>query len=353
MYTRYKFSFKDLVVWTRRELAGFVLLSIVFTGLYHVAGCRWLQIPWTPIALVGTAVAFLIGFQNNAAYGRAWEARTIWGGIVNISRSWAILVRDMVNNAHANDPVSKEELASIHTTLIHRHLAWITALRHAMRAQKSWEMFAKRSTTREWYLTACIPERDYTLEDEIRPFLSPDEYEKVLKATNRPAAVMALQSQHLRQLKDRRLIWEFAFLDLAKMIKESIELQGKSERIKNFPYPRQYATLGYDLVKIFVLFLPLGVIPEFANLGEELTLSHPTIGPYFVWLAVPFSTIVSWIFSTMQRIGTTGENPFEGSANDVPISTMARGIEIDLREINGESASEIPDPLCEVYNIQM
>ncbi len=191
------------------------------------------------------------------------------------------------------------------------------------------------------------------MEDEVRPYLDEAEFTRAMKATNRPAAILALQSNHLRRLKERGLIWKFAFLELESLVKEKIELQGKSERIKNFPYPRQFATLGYDLVKMFALLLPLGVIPEFADIGTQLQGQFPVVGKYFVWLAVPASTIVSWIFSTMQRIGTTGENPFEGSANDVPISTMARSVEIDLREINGEPRANIPEPLCSVYDIPM
>ena len=353
MYTRYKYSFKDMLIWTRREIVVFLVWGTLATGLYHVAGLRWLQIPWTPIALVGTAVAFLIGFQNNAAYGRAWEARKIWGGIVNASRTWAMMVRDMVSNAYADEPVPEEQLAEHRTRLIHRHIAWITALRYAMRKRKSWETFLNYGTNLEWYDKVCVPERDFELEDDLRPLLDEAELSRVLEATNPSAAVLALQSGHLRQLKEHGLLWEFSFLELEGLLKELFELQGKSERIKNFPYPRQYATLGYDLVKIFVILLPLGVIPEFAKLGDSLAESSPAVSGLFVWLAVPFSVIVSWVFNTMQRIGTVGENPFEGSANDVPISTIARSIEIDLREMNHEPPSTIPPPLCEVHNVQM
>ena len=78
MYTKHKYSFIDMLLWTRFEILLFLLVTVVPTALFELAGFRWLQLPWTPIALIGTAVAFLIGFQNNAAYGRAWEARKIW-----------------------------------------------------------------------------------------------------------------------------------------------------------------------------------------------------------------------------------------------------------------------------------
>lgn len=70
MYTKPKYSVKDLVLWTRWELIGFLVLGAIAVLLFHVLDLGWLKIPWTPVALVGTAVAFMIGFQNNAAYER-------------------------------------------------------------------------------------------------------------------------------------------------------------------------------------------------------------------------------------------------------------------------------------------
>lgn len=165
---------------------------------------------------------------------------------------------------------------------------------------------------------------------------------------------MNLQSRHLRKLKERGIVWEFSFIELENLLKTFFDHQGKSERIKNFPYPRQYATLNNYFVWIFACLLPFGVIPVFAEMGQTLINSgNELIGQMFVYLAVPFSTLVSWIFHTMERIGRVGENPFEGSANDVPISTISRGIEIDLREMLDEDQSNIPEPLSDTLGVQM
>ena len=354
MYTKKKYSFTQMIYWTRIEILVFLVLALLPAALFELAGLRWLQLPWTPIALVGTAVAFLIGFQNNAAYGRAWEARQIWGGIVNASRSWTVMVKDTVTNEYVSgEPASETELAAHQETLVQRHIAWLTALRFAMRQKRPWEVFTEHATNKEWYEKVCIPERDGRIEDDLRPLLPEEEYKAVLSKTNKAAAILTLQSAHLRALKERGLIWEFSFLELEGLLREFFTLQGKSERIKNFPYPRQYATLSYDIVRVFVVLLPFGVIPEFSKMGESLSESFPLIGSLFIWMGVPFTMIVSWVFHTMQRIGTVGENPFEGSANDVPISTMARGIEIDLREMLDQDPALIPKPLPVVEGVQM
>lgn len=87
MHIGKKFKIYQVLFWTRRELFLFIIIASIPTTLHQLLGWTWLSIPWLPAALVGTAVAFLIGFKNNASYGRLWEARKIWGAIVNDSRS--------------------------------------------------------------------------------------------------------------------------------------------------------------------------------------------------------------------------------------------------------------------------
>jgi putative membrane protein len=103
---------------------------------------------------------------------------------------------------------------------------------------------------------------------------------------------------------------------------------------------------------IFVLLLPLALVPQFADIGTDLLDKNPVIGKLFVWFSIPFYIIVAWIFHTMERIGRTGENPFEGTSNDVPISTIARGIEIDLRQNLGETEDEIPEQFLAKHHTQ-
>ena len=77
MYTKVKFSVYDMALWTRYETFKFLILALVPVILYDIFDMKWLHLPWLPIALIGTAVAFVVGFQNNAAYDRIWEARKI------------------------------------------------------------------------------------------------------------------------------------------------------------------------------------------------------------------------------------------------------------------------------------
>lgn len=342
-----------MALWTRFETMLFTAIIGGYIGLYLLLDLHWLRIPWTPLALIGTAVAFVIGFQNNAAYGRIWEARKIWGGIVNTSRTFGAFVQDMVSNEHATTAQSKEQLHDEVKALTYRHIAWLTALRHAMRADRPWETTLQERSNKDWHEFLRPPEFDADLETDLAPYLNAEDLAYVVSKNNKQTAILYLQSHHLRKLKESGVVWEFSFIELENVVKELFTLQGKSERIKNFPYPRQFATLNHYFMWMFVILLPLAVVPQFADIGSGMATEFPTISKYFVWLAVPFYVIVSWIFHTMERIGRTGENPFEGSANDVPISTMARGIEIDLRQNLGEDDADIPDPFPMVYDTQL
>ncbi|AUC17087.1 hypothetical protein BTO06_11030 [Tenacibaculum sp. SZ-18] len=353
MYTKKVFRAKDMLKWTRFETLFFFIFIMIIVGLYYFFNITWFKIPWTPLALIGTAVSFVIGFQNNSAYGRIWEARKIWGGIVNTSRTFGMFVQDMVDTKHSKSKSSEEDIQNDIKTLTYRHIAWMTALRHSMRTRKSWETVLDEKSNKEWTQIVAPPEWNSTLENDLKPYLNKEDLAYTLSKNNKQTALLYLQSHHLKNLKDQGKIWEFSFLELENVLEELFTLQGKSERIKNFPYPRHFATLNHYFMWLFVLLLPIALVPQFSEIGEEISKTLPSIGKLFMWLSVPFYVIVAWIFHTMERIGRTGENPFEGSANDVPISTIARGIEIDLRQNLGEKDDEIPNQFPIIHNTQM
>ncbi|HRI01269.1 MAG TPA: bestrophin family ion channel [Saprospiraceae bacterium] len=316
------YTFKEVILWTKRDIIFLIFISAIPTLLYQMFHWRWLTLPWLPIALLGTAVAFVVGFKNNASYDRLWEARRIWGSITNFSRSWGMMVRDYITNHHAKMPVSQEELNLIHKELFDRHFAWLTALRFQLRETKNWEAINlphNKEYRNRWFR---VDEQDRTLPEAIKPYLNQEEYELVLTKSNKATQIISLQSIRLKQLLELGFIEDFRHMELEKLLVEFYNQQGASERIKGFPYPRQFASLNMWFIKIFVILLPCGMLQEFEKLGAS-----------YIWLTIPFATLAGWIFTTMERIGETSENPFEGSANDVPITTISRNIEIDMKEM--------------------
>ena len=359
MYTKQIYPISTVLRWTRRYIYFFIFISVIPVFLYEVAGWKWLHLPWRPIGLVGTALAFISGFKNNASYGRLWEARKIYGGIVNASRLLATMVNDFITNEHAKQDRSKEEFFSIKKTIILRHIAWMTALRHALRAKKDWETTATNKSDKEHMKSIRVKEYEHSLKEELEGYLSEEEMNFVLSMTNKQVASLNLQSKHFKELKMEGLIDDFRHMEFKGMIGELFTLQGKAERIKNFPYPRQFATLNLFFVWIFIVLLPFGLMHEFDQIGQSLINAESSnainqfITQNFVWLTIPFSIVISWIFMLMERVGDVSENPFEGMSNDVPITSISTGIEIDIREMIGDNKDEIPKAHPNFLDTQM
>ena len=129
------------------------------------------------------------------------------------------------------------------------------------------------------------------------------------------------------QLRTDGPLEHFRHLELQQQITEMYTLQGKAERIKNFPFPRQYATVNHFFAVLLLILLPFGMLNVFTGLQPN----------WLIWLSIPFTIIVSWVFWTMEMIGDYSENPFEGLYNDVPIVAMATDIEIDIRQMLDET----------------
>ena len=227
MYVKKKYPFKSMVSWTRRDIYKFLIISTIPVILFTTFGFTFLQLPWLPIALVGTAVAFIAGFKNNASYDRLWEARKIWGGIVNTSRSWGIVTRDFINNDHAKNKLTEDELKDEKLKIINRHIAWMAAHRYTLRTRKSWEGFESHDSDKEYQdRFIVIHEHKEPLEDALAHYLYEEELKYVMSKSNKATTLISLQSKHIRELKNKGLIWEFSYLEMENLLVEMYTLQG-------------------------------------------------------------------------------------------------------------------------------
>lgn len=334
MYIRSQYSLRHFIPWTRQKIYKMLLLSVIPTLVFYFLGWTWLAIPWVPVALLGTATAFISGFNNTQTYNRLWEARQIYGAIINNSRTLGIMIKDFIR---ADDNL---EEAALHKKMFYRHFAWLTALRFQLREIKSWENVKTKSYNREYLAYYKVPEWESSLDEELKLYLSEEERQFILTKKNRAVQVIARQSQQLRALHTKGNISDLNYVALENQFKELYDQQGKCERIKNFPYPRQFATISVFFTNAFCMLLPFGFLNEFSKLGEN-----------FIWLTIPFSVLTGWVFLVLQQIGESSENPFEGNANDVSISQISRNIEIDLRDMLGEK--DLPAPLVAENDIVM
>ncbi len=296
--------------------------SSVVVGLHRILshyGYRFV-LPLEPLNLMGIAVAFYLGFKNEKAYTRYWEARTLWGGIVNYSRTWANSVIGFLNPP-AGTP--KSELDSEMKVLIYRHIGWLYALALHLRKR------APASPDLSEYPKSLAQghTEQHQFEPALRDYLAPDELPDVLSKANIPAQIIRLQSEHLRRLSlDKGWLDAYRHTSIQRVLEEYNNLQGACERIKNTPLPRQYAHTSHTFVVTFCLLLPLGLLGPVGStqLLEDL-------------LTIPISVLVGWTFLISEKVGDTSEDPFENFMHDVNMTSLSRNIEIDLRQMLGET----------------
>ena len=335
MHTGKSYKLFEFLNWTRRDIYVLIVLGVVPAVAYQTGNMKWLGIPWTVVALLGTATAFIVGFNNLQSYNRTWEARQIWGDIISGSRAWGTVSRDFFDDTEK----SKE--------LVYRHLAWLTALRYQLRENRAWESKSKAHNAEYLkYHSIPIPEMQTALETELAKFLPDGELVQILATGSKATQILGLQSKAIKGLLASQAIGVTQFVDMHRSIKEFLFQQGRCERIKDFPYPRQFASITSFFIKLFCLLLPFGLLREFDSLNESV---GGVIKGHMVWLVIPFSVLISWTYTSLGRVGESTESPFEGSANDIPISQMCRTAEIDLRETLGET--DCPPQLVPKNNI--
>ena len=274
-----------------------------------------------------------------------WEARKIWGGIVNDSRTWGMMVDGFITDLFTDQEVSPEDLHETKRRLIYRHIAWLYAHRSQLLVATPWEHVSQGGhigRTAEMYqrrFGVGLVDDEVT-RTELQQFLPADEHDRLIGNVNTATQIINEQSRDLRDLRAKGLIEDFRHMELENVLRSFYTLQGKNERIKKFPLPRQYANMSRYFVGIFIAIMPFSMIPELMDSG--------TVG---FWLSIPVAALVGWVYLMMEIVGDYSENPFQGMANDIPMLSLCRVIEIDLREMLGET--ELPPAIKAKHDILM
>ncbi len=323
-------SFGKLIKWTAPHIAWLLALMGTIATLYHF-NIITITIPWLPVSVIGTAVAFYVGFKNNQAYDRMWEARKIWGGIINDSRTWGMMVDGFVSNLFKETNISEVAIKSIKKRLIYRHIGWLYAHRSQLLVATPWEHISQGGHTAK---TARMYQRKFgigLIDDdvtrrELKLFLPEAEHDRLVNHTNTATQIINEQSRDLQKLREQNCIEDFRHMEMMNVLKSFYTLQGKNERIKKFPLPRQYANMSRYFIGIFIMMLPFSMIPALMESG-----------PLGLWLSIPVTALIGWIYVMMEIIADYTENPFQGMANDIPMLSLCRTIEIDLKEMLGET----------------
>jgi len=322
-------DFITLIKVRGKHMIWLMLFMSIIAILYHFRIIN-LIIPWLPVSVIGTAVAFYVGFKNNQAYDRMWEARKIWGGIINDSRSWGMLVDGYISNVFTKKKLQDLEIHKIKERLIYRHIAWLYAHRSQLLVPTVWENHnpnnsndATSDVQLQKYGVGLFD--DEVTKTELNLFLPENEHDRLIANANTATQIINEQSRDLAKLRVQNVIDDFRHVEMEHLLVSFYTLQGKNERIKKFPLPRQYAHMSQIFVAIFVLLLPFSMIPELLKLGD-----------WALWVAVPLCALIAWVYVMMEIVGENTANPFQGLIYDIPMMSLCRTIEIDLREMLGE-----------------
>lgn len=341
MIVRKILSLKAIYQFAGHHLIWLTVWMSIVTLLYYFTHWKWITIPWLPLSIIGTAVAFYVGFKNNQAYDRLWEGRKIWGSIINSSRMFATTLKHFVTKGE----LSSTGINAIKKRMIYRHIAYLYTLREQLLVPTQWEhvslglRFGTFNQRRKYQLLAVAYEKELA-EIESQQYISIQENESYTGLANKATQMIDKQTEDLAALYQNGSVNMMQQVKLQEIINDFYEQQGKAERIKKFPLPRQYGSFSFIFVAIFVFLLPFGIVAEFSKLGDSV-----------IWLSIPFGVIIGWIYVVMEMIGDYSENPFEGLFNDVPMLSICRTIEIDLLQMLGEK--ETPKAIAPKDNILM
>lgn len=328
MHLGRSYKLRDFALWSRRSVIYMLLISLVAVLVYIFPPTAGFSIPWPIILVLGTTVSLVAGFKSSQVLQRSSDALATYTGIATTSRLLAGFCCDF-----AEPPTARR--------ILHRHLAWLTAQRFALRQPRVWESLG-RAANKEYRRRYHIQEDTGSLPAELRALIGP-EADEVL-ATDQPAlALLARQGHEINALLPANAVPTQIFGELQKLLRECHDHQTRCDRIKDAPYPRQYAVVSAMFVWIFVTLLPFGVVPIFASATSGV------LAPVMLWLSVPFSALLGWAYMSLDQVTESTANPFEGNANDVPISTICRNIEIELKQRLGET--DLPPRLQPVNGI--
>ncbi|MBL7963257.1 MAG: hypothetical protein JNM31_05350 [Flavobacteriales bacterium] len=260
------------------------------------------ELPVAVVAILGTALAIILGFKNSSAYDRWWEARKIWGGVVNESRT---LTRQAL---HMHAAAGHEEaVRKAMPILVRLQLAWVNALRLQLRRIKE---------EQAWI-------------DSVHAHLSEDQRVFLASRTNKVTALSKLQGELVGGLRRSGAIDGFQYMVLDGTLARLTDLQGMAERIRATPLPRPYEYYTKAFLQVFIFFLPFGIIHTMHASGNA-------------WAVVPVTVVVAWIFHQLYVFGRVMSNPFENWQTDVPLDAICTTIAIDLKEALGDSDAPVP-----------
>ena len=281
-------SFKRIWPQASKRLLILLAFDCTVAGVYTFGHYKWLTLDGLPLAPLGSALTIFLAFRTNAAYGRWWEARQLWGSLVNTSRA---LARQFLTLMDEGVPTDEE--TPLPERMVMHQIAFVHALRCHLRRQNPFP--------------------------ELAGILSSEAVEELRRYDNVPAALNLKLGALLKEARQRQMVDAIRCVAIDENLTTLSNIQGACERIKNTPLPRQFDYLPKMLVNVFCYLVPLALV---ASLGLMTPIA---------------SVLISFTFIAADMVGREIENPFENTIHDTPMTALSRTIELNLREQMNQS----------------
>jgi putative membrane protein len=253
------------------------------------------DMPLTIPAFIGTAISILLSFKLSQSYDRWWEARKVWGSIVNDSRSFIIQLQTFI--AKGNDAIIKK--------IAYRQMAWCYSLSQSLRGLNPTGNLEKLVTAQE--------------------------LEELNRHNNKPLALLQLHGKDIQDLKANEQLDVFTQIQLDKTLVRLCDSQGKAERIKTTVFPVTYRLFLHGIIYLFVV---------------TLSISLNDVGSLF---EIPLLLLISAAFFLLEKSATHMQDPFENRPTDTAITAISRTIEINIRQLLKETDIPQPHPPATFY----
>ena len=257
------------------------LAFAVIVTLLHGRIFVWkVSLTFVPFSLIGLTLAIFLGFRNNTSYARYWEARVLWGELLNDTRSLARQSLTLIDGSTQS------------RVFVHRLIAFVHALRHQLRGTD--------------------PDPD------LQRWLSESECASLQGARYKPSAILLMAGEWLREQRQKGL--------LAAPLAQAMEVHmghlsdalGGCERIASTPIPFTYAVIIHRTVYVYCLLLPFGLLDSIGAMTPVIV------------------TFIAYTFFALEALSSEIEEPFGTEPNDLPLDAMAEGIQTTLLELLGE-----------------
>jgi putative membrane protein len=247
------------------------------------------DMPLSIPALLGTSISILLSFKMNQSYDRWWEARKVWGSIVNDSRSFIIELQSFLPG---------EEVDAIRK-IAYRQIAWCYILGRSLRGQVATE--------------------------GSEHLLSPEEWDELTNHSNKALALLQLHAKDIKELHGEKKLETFAHVQLDNTLVRFSHSMGRAERINNTVFPSTYRKFLHFTIYLFVITLSISL--------KQVNMIFET----------PLLMAIAAAFFLIEKSAYHLQDPFKNRPSDVPVTAIARTIEINIRQLLGER--NVPEPV--------